>query len=247
MSVFPSRISLFSGAVALSLLASTATAGTISLTYAGPSVSESNGNSLQTVYIDEPTEFNREVYAFGFNMTGPADTSLASFLAWCLDLGSALAPKNVPATYSETDIPFSNSLTIDTSLVQKVFDANFGGVTVSDGLQAAGFQVALWEAIYEKNVDAEGKKVWDAGDGVFAVSENADVIEQANTYLGLAAGYTDDQKYRLTFLESASDAEGKSAHQNLVTVSPVPLPAAGFLLLAALGGLGFAARRRKAV
>ena len=84
-----------------------------------------------------------------------------------------------------------------------------------------------------------------ADDGPFAVSNNASVIAKANEYLVAASEYDGKRAYRLSFLESSSDSANKSAHQNLVTVSPVPLPAAGLLLLAAFGGLGVAARRRK--
>jgi hypothetical protein len=40
---------------------------------------------------------------------------------------------------------------------------------------------------------------------------------------------------------------GSTKYGGSVSVDPVPLPAAGILLLAAMGGLGVAARRRKAV
>ena len=54
------------------------------------------------------------------------------------------------------------------------------------------------------------------------------------------------QSYKLTFLES-NDQRGNSQYsQNLVTASPVPLPAAGFLLIGALGGLAAVGRRKRA-
>jgi hypothetical protein len=54
-----------------------------------------------------------------------------------------------------------------------------------------------------------------------------------------------DKAYRLTFLEG-NPGDGWTKHQNLVTVSPAPIPVAGILLLITLGGLGLAGRRRKA-
>lgn len=241
MSVFPSRISLFSGAVALSLLASTAMATPISLVYDGSSVSNETDWEIATITaapVDLATNDGR-VYAFGFNMTDTTDT-LGSFLAWCLDLGSFLSTSDTAQPYTITTDPFNNSDGLSPSeqaRVQSVFDANFGTLDATDGVQAAGFQIALWNALYENDLDAQA--------GTFAVSATQDVINKANDYLTAANGYDDGQAYRLTFLES-TPGTGEAKYQNLVTVSPVPLPAAGFLLLAALGGLGFAGRRRKA-
>lgn len=239
MSAFTSKISILSGALALSLLATTATATPISLTYDGPSVTtgQQTVKITQTPATVDPA--SDHVFAFGFNMTDTTGT-LDSFLAWCLDLGSFLSTSaTAEKPYVITDNPFSNSFGMDATeqaRVQSVFDANYGTLDVTNGVDAAGFQVALWNALYDGDLDA--------GDGVFSVSENAAVIAAANGYLTAADAYDGSKAYRLTFLESTPE-QGQTKHQNLVTVSPVPLPAAGILLLAAFGGLGFAARRRK--
>jgi hypothetical protein len=47
--------------------------------------------------------------------------------------------------------------------------------------------------------------------------------------------------YQVAYLEST----GNPASQNLVTVSPVPLPAAGLLMLAGLGGLASTRKLRR--
>lgn len=240
MSVFTSNISRLSGALALSLLASTATATPISLVYDGSSVADQNDWEIAT--IDEaPVSVagSGSVPAFGFNMTDTGGT-LGSFLAWCLDLGSFLSTSGTTARpYTTTDTPFSNSYDLGTAgiaRVQSVFDANFNDVTVADGVQAAGFQLALWNAVYDDD--------WTIGDGVFKASADAAVVAKANAYLTAASTDGTDKAYRLTFLESAPGPQ-QAKYQNLVTVSPVPIPAAGGLLLVALGGLGLAGRRRK--
>lgn len=242
MSMFPTRISLFSGAVALSLLASTATATPISLVYDGPSVTNSDDRETVTITTSPVTvATENSVYANGFNMTDTSGT-IGSFLAWCLDVSSFLSNSGSTAeAYIITDDPFSNSYGLsdtEQARVQSVFDANFGTLDATNGVEAAGFQVALWNALYEGDLFAEA--------GAFAVSASQAVIDKANYFLGTAANDNPNENlYQMSFLESAP-GDDQTRRQNLVTVSPVPLPAAGMLLLVALGGLGFAGRRRKA-
>jgi hypothetical protein len=240
MSAFKSKFSVLSGAVALTLLAGTATATPVSLTYQGTSVHNSQRQSatiLETPTGVEPAATG--VFAYGFNMASDSDT-LGSFLAWCLDVGSFLAPSGTTQSYIITETPFSNSFGLDIderARVQSVFDANFRDLDETNGVEAAGFQLALWDALYDGD--------WDIEDGVFrADASNAAVIDAANSYLEAAETYSGGQRFTMTFLESNYGAN-QTKYQNLVTVSPVPIPAAGGMLLLALGGLGLAARRRR--
>lgn len=238
MTLSKARFRILAAALALPLLATTASATPISLTYQGASVADADRQTVKIAASPVAPAANN-VYAFGFNMTDTTGT-LDSFLAWCLDLGSFLSTSATAAkAYTITDNPFANSYGLNATeqaRVQSVFDANYGTLDVTNGVAAAGFQVALWNALYDDDQDA--------GNGVFKVSNNAAVIAAANGFLTAANAYDGGKAYRLTFLESAPSGN-QTKHQNLVTVSPVPLPAAGLLLLAAFGGLGFAARRRK--
>lgn len=225
------------GATALLLLAQTASATPVSLTYLGPSAANPQAVSIQAAPVAWPGSgtWPKSVGAFGFNMRDGLGV-LGDFVAWCLDLGSFLGTSGAHA-YTITPTPFSNSYGLDDTQrarVQNVFDANYGTLTLTDGIQVAGFQLALWEALY----DGDG----NLGTGTFRASASAAILNAAAGFLGAASSWAGGQRYEMTFLEST----GNPQRQNLVTVSPVPLPAGGLLLLTALGGLAWA-RRRKGV
>jgi len=60
-----------------------------------------------------------------------------------------------------------------------------------------------------------------------------------DSFLGISS---DGHSFAARFQRTGTDGEGSDV---AVPVAPIPLPAAGFLLIGALGGLGLAARRRR--
>ena len=181
------------------------------------------------------------VGATGFNVTDTTGSE-GSFLAWCLDIAHYLMGVGSSQNYTETNAPFSNSYGLSAvakARVQSVFDANYASLDATDGDQAAAFQIVLWEAAYEDDGNA-----MSLANGLFqATSSGSDAF--AATFIANAAAYTGGPAYDLTFWEVDGDANrGKWTGQNLVSANPVPVPAAGWLLLAGLGGLA-ATRRRK--
>lgn len=223
------------GALVLSVLASTASATPVSLVYNGPTATDPKNATIVAAPVAYPGagDWPKAVGAWGFRMT---DTSgpLGSFVAWCLDLGAFLGTSGTHA-YKITSDPFGNSYGMsptEKARVQNVFDANYAALDLSVGNQVAGFQLALWDALY----DGDG----NIGTGAFQATASATITGLANGYLAAAAGWVGARQFQMTFLESTTAPR----HQNLVTVSAVPLPAAGWLMLMGLGGLGMMARRR---
>ena len=225
------------GAATVAVLAAgTASATSVDLSYAG-SVS-----GFRTVTIQEAPVIPvaNPVNAGGFHMTDTSGT-LGTFIAWCVDLTSFTTHGNFEFTITET--PFSNSYGLNTNERQRVqtyFDANYSETLANDRDSSAAFQVGLWESLYDDDFSLTDNT---AATDEFRANSSAAVNGLAAGFLAAAQGYGGGQKWDLTFLEN--NAGNK---QNLITVSAVPVPAAGLLLIGGLAGLGAvgARRRRKA-
>lgn len=229
----------YAAAVAVAFFATGAEAATLKLEgYTAP---------IQTVNVSaSPVAGTKStVGGTAFNMLDLSG-SLGSFVAWCLDIGHQMMSKGSSAEYVVTDDPYSNSFSLSDKgrdRVQALFDANYADLDLSNGDQAAAFQMALWESAYEADSAATSMT-----DGLFEAS-SAGSNTLANNFLLNALGYTGGKRYEVTFLEIAGLGPDRAygTGQNLVTVSEVPLPAAGALLLTALAGTAFVGRRRKNV
>ena len=229
-------------ALALSATAATAvSAATIALDKQGSSVFGSNGSTaVQITSGADPVVSPTWVAAGAFALNGDLDGKPGAelFDAFCLDIGTWL---RLPSLYTVTGSPFaSDPLTaLQKSNIGKLFNTAYSTLNLANATQSAGFQLALWEIVNET-----AGAPFALGSGNFHATGSAAANNFADLLLA-GLGGTQTQKYRMTFLQSTDPRiDGGHYSQNLVTVSPVPLPAAGLMLIAGLGGLGLMRRRR---
>ena len=175
----------------------------------------------------------------GFATGIKATYNSQDIVAWCLDLANLLTS---PSDYVVTTTPFVGSALSSgqKDLIQALFDSSYAtvvdaytnnmGTSFNTAVQA-GFQIALWEAVYP----SLSLSVTNGPDAAAI----ADASTYASNFMTSATNYNGAVKYNVSYLQAT---EGS---QNLVTVSPVPLPAGGLLLISALGGIAVARRRRK--
>ena len=153
------------------------------------------------------------------------------FIAWCVDIAHNLSPLS---KYDIAALPVVGQMATDLkALVNTFYDEVVTKLTTAEF--SAGFQLAVWEILNETG------STYDVTGGSFAVTGgNTNAKAKANHFLA-NLDYSAPVKYNITYLQSQANPQT----QGLVTISPVPLPAAGLLLFGALGGLGVVARRRK--
>lgn len=214
----------FAAATAVAFTASMGSAATYNLSLDGLT----HGAVSNTVRIHQtPVGPTGRVVAGGFKMSDNGNV-LSDFIAFCLDLGSYMRDDTL---YESTNNPFTN-FTIPVARVQALFDANWASIDMTNLNQSAGFQLALWEAIYDNDFSLSTGAF--RGEGLAGATTTA-----SQGFLTAASLYTGPQNFQLSFFESLNQPRS----QNLVTVTPMPLPAGGAMLLAALGFFGFMRRR----
>lgn len=157
------------------------------------------------------------------------------FAAFCVDLATSL---NIPATYDKlTGSLFSDSITDN---ISRLVNAYFP--TVSSTAQGAGLQLAIWEVIYD-----DGNLDLSTGD--FKVTQaSVGALSYATQYLTGLAALPTTGRYNVTFYQGdgSQSTGGVGDSQDVIGVSPIPLPAGVLLLGGALAGLGVVgAKRRK--
>lgn len=212
----------FIAAAALAVgFASASSAATFTATYQG-SDPFGTPNLSETVSITSPS-YTGGAQAGLLRLTG--DNGIGDFLAFCVDLTKSLS---AGSTYT------TSSSSAYSALVEGDIDRLFTSVyaSIDTAIEAAAFQLALWEIISDNGA------TYDLSAGSFIASASGAVMQQAAAYLaGLANAATGG--YQITYLHSRTS-------QDLVTVSPVPVPAALGMLGLGIAGL-FGLKRRRSI
>ncbi len=220
-------------AAGLSALAmSPSAAGTVDLQF------DENPNAVMGTVVVNGRD--RQVGAGVIPVTEVGSDPVREFTAWCIDVMTYILPTG---SYTEqSDRP--DSLTEEQEgLINSLFTGFIGETDSYNG--AAAFQLAMWEIIEEDQSSLSLTDPGQNGGDSFFVKQDSNLnsaVSTANDWLGKLAGI--DPNYRLTYFIAHTDEDsGDPLSQNLVTATPIPLPAGIWLLGAGIGGLALARRR----
>lgn len=220
------------GAGLLGLAAGPSSASTLTLRFDGVSAGAYVSPTINTVAVEDRGPF----MAGGLNMQSlDAESNvIGNFVAWCMEVTTVLASQ-AQYVQSETFDAGGNVTRMSAereTLISRLFTGYIGQTTTAIG--AAAFQLAIWEII-EEDLDFD-LLAFDLRGGRFAASATDEVLTLSNDWLAGLSGF--GANYRINYLLS-----GES--QDLITVSPIPLPASFLFLGAGVGALAFVRRRRK--
>ena len=187
--------------------------------------------------------FNVDVVGVAGTTTHQVDTTVfdinsGSFAAFCYEL---LAGISNEALTTGTD--FTAGTSVPTA-VQTLFNQSYSLVHLNSAVEVAGFQIALWEALDDGDLEAGNLKNWvGIPDAVHTAADLSEAWDIAWVYLeNLRGGAPSTGNFALTTWSSDSS-------QDLISAKPShKIPEPTTLMLGALGlaGLSVVRRRNKA-
>ncbi len=177
----------------------------------------------------------------GADMLTPSPGPGSALQTYCVDVAHYLIGTGGTATYNvlaDTDpatISYfsgvytgANGATIVNNL-EHLASNWLGSVNSTDA--SAAFQIAVWDLTFGSGFSA-------SANGADAAAVNTLVAQ----YLGNLGGAITEQ---LTFLQDPTWTSGMQVSQHLITFTPVPLPAAGWLLLSGMLALALRSASRQ--
>lgn len=220
-------------AAALALGATGATATTISPQNPNDIF---DGGGFRDVTVNQDGDV-RSVSAGGFRVT---EASVGNFIAWCANLATTLA---LPSNYAKRTLEEAISDQVTVNRIHALFNAALPTLNLDSSTaghnDSAGFQLALWNILYDTDFSVS------TGPG-FSATGSPGARDRANEFLAAVEAKGDEYSvrwYNLTFWQSKRNSAPIS--QDLISAAPIPLPAAAWMLIAALGAAAAVSRRRR--
>ena len=203
-------------ALVAALVGGAASAATVLNTQGATAFGSPNWSSTVTYNLDGSLERNRA------GLIRLEDTGGAEVLAWSVDLTNAIAATDA---YANVDT-LSDAVKAN---IDRLYNSAFA--SVSNATDAAGFQVALWEIVTDTDTGI------DLHSGDFEANGAAAKYQKAAEYLA-GLDDADTGRWNISYFSAAQNGT------NLVSATPVPLPAAVWMLGLGLAGLYGASRRK---
>ncbi|HTJ97188.1 MAG TPA: PEP-CTERM sorting domain-containing protein [Rhodocyclaceae bacterium] len=184
-------------------------------------------NGLSTGSLTLPVTAGAQNYFAGLqklSVGGEAE------LAYCID-PFQWSP-NTPVNYVErTDFSvFFGARASDISKLYSLFYTSTLQSGATGNLNAAGFQLALWELVADNKILGTGVVHTNA-------NTNASIVTKAQSMLTALSGVAGRDQFSYEILTS-------STNQDYLVVTQIPEPESYALVVLALAALGFASRRK---